>query len=102
MKVLSVSEFADFCKKKSPSCYIYATQNQQDSQCDNLRVVLKFPSVIINLKPDRICFANENDKLSVERVKFVKIYDDKPCVGTVFKIHSEGRNGDKVSTWLMD
>lgn len=102
MKNFSVSEFADFCKKKSPSCYIYATQNQQDSQYDSLRMILRFQSVIINLKPDRICFVNENDKLSVEGVKYVRVYEDKPCVGTVFKIYSEGRNGDKVSTWIMD
>ena len=102
MKVLSVSEFAEFCKKKQPSCYIYATQNQQDSQCDCLRMVLRFQTVIINLKPDRICFVNEHDKLNVERVRCVQIYEEKPCVGTVFKIHSAGTDGDVVSTWLMD
>lgn len=102
MKVLSVSEFAEFCKKKQPSCYIYATQNQQDSQCGCVRLVLRFNNVIINLKPDRICFMNEHDKLNVERVKCVQMFNDIPCVGIVFKIHSEGTKGDVVSTWIMD
>jgi hypothetical protein len=65
-------------------------------------MVLRFQTVIINLKPDRICFVNEHDKLNVERVSYVQIYEEKPCVGTVFKIRSAGTDGDVVSTWLMD
>ena len=45
---------------------------------------------------------NEHDKLNVERVRCVQIYDEKQCVGTVFKIRSAGTDGDVVSTWLMD
>lgn len=102
MKVLSLSEFADFCYEKKPSCYIYATQNQLNAPQDYLRMVLRFPTVIINLKPDRICFVNEHDKLSVESVKCVQVYEDRPCVGTIFKIHSGGKDGESVTTWLMD
>lgn len=102
MKILSVSEFAEFCKKKEPSCYIYSTQNQQNCQCDCLRMVLRFHTVIIGLKPDRISFANEHDKLNVEMVRYVQVYEEKPCVGTVFKICSVGTDGEVVSTWLMD
>lgn len=98
MADLSVSEFASFCKERNPSCFIYATENQSSAQ--NPRMVLRFDSIIINLKPDRICFKNECDKMNIERVKFVRVYDDKPCVGTVLKIHCEGTDTD--ITLLMD
>ena len=102
MKVLSVSEFAEFCKKKQPSCYIYATQNQQDSQRNCLRVVLRFQTVIINLKPDRICFLNELDKLSFECVKEVHMFDDRPSIGTIFSIVCTECGDDVEYTFIAD
>lgn len=102
MKKLSVSEFAEFCIAKKPSSYIYATSNQQDAQENYIRMNLIFHTVIINLKPDRICFANEHDRMSVEMVKYVQVYEEKPCVGTVFRIYSNGNGGDKVSVWIME
>lgn len=98
MRFLSLSEFAEFCACRGRSCYIYSTQNQPDAEHDMLRFTMRFNSIIINLKPDRICFKNDCDSLNIEQVKDVVVYDDRPCIGTIFKV----RAGDSVYTWLMD
>lgn len=98
MRVLSLSEFAEFCMRRGCSCYIYSTQNQPAAEHDMLRCTLRFHSIIINLKPDRICFRNDYDSLNIEQVKDVVVYDERPCIGTIFKV----RAGDSVYTWLMD
>lgn len=102
MKKLSVSEFADFCKEKNPSCYILSSVNQEQLQHSGIYAVFRFHKIIINLNPDRICFVNEHDKLNIEHVKSVKIYDDKPCVGTVFKIYCDNAGAQSVLTLVMD
>lgn len=100
MRKISVSEFSRYCREKNPSCYIYLTDNQSD-ECysPTMKATMRFSDVIINLKPDRICFSNVCDKLSFERVKEVQMFDDKPSFGTVFNIVCA--NGKSVSTYTM-
>lgn len=86
MRSISVSEFSRFCREKKPSCYIYLTDNQNESYSPTMKMAMRFDDVIINLKPDRICFSNACDKLSFERVKEIQMFDDKKGFGIVFNI----------------
>lgn len=96
-----MSEFANYCDRKRPSYYIYATENQQPSSMAYVRITLKFDRVKIMLKPNVICFANEHDKLCLFDVQDVQVFDEKPCVGTVFRIRFKG-GGRPESVWIMD
>ena len=102
MRILSVSEFSKYCSDVSPACYIYATDNQDDKYSHTMRMTLRFPKVIINLKPDRICFVNELDKLSFESVKEIHMFDDKPSIGTVFNIVCMECGNDVAYTFIAD
>ena len=102
MRILSVSEFSKYCSDVSPVCYIYATDNQGDKYSHTMKMTLRFSRVIINLKPDRICFMNELDKLSFECVKEVRMFDDKPSIGTVFSIVCKECGNDVAYTFIAD
>lgn len=103
MRVLSVSEFSQYCAAKRPDCYIYATDNQGARvPLPSVKATLRFKEVIISLKPDRICFFNELDKLCFERVKEVQMFDDKPSIGTVFNIVCAERGTDVAYTFIAD
>ena len=101
MRILSMSEFANYCGIKRPSYYIYATENQPASSVVYVRMVLKFNTVKTMLHPNVICFANEHDKMCLFDVQDIQVFDEKPCVGTVFRIRFKG--GDRPdSVWIMD
>lgn len=102
MKVLSVSEFSKYCADNQPDCYIYATDNQRERFSPSIKAVLRFKNVIINLKPDRICFRNELDKLCFECVKEVQILDDRPSIGTIFNIVCAEPGTDVTYTLIAD
>lgn len=102
MRILSVSEFSKYCNDVSPVCYIYATDNQSDKYSHTMKMTLRFSKVIINLKPDRICFMNELDKLFFECVKEVHMFDDKPSIGTVFSIICMDGGNEVAYTFIAD
>lgn len=103
-KDLSVWEFSEFCAEQKPQCFIYASENQPDYPHDALLINARFQRVVIvaGLCPNRICFISDTAQISVERVKFVRVYDEKPCVGTVLKIFSKSTEHKSPSVWLMD
>lgn len=102
MKILSVSEFSRFCEEIKPVAYIYSTDNQPGARQHPLRASLRFSKIIISLKPDRICFINDLDKLCFERVKEVRLRDDKPSIGTVFSIICDEQGRDIAYTLIAD
>ena len=96
-----MSEFANYCEMKRPSYYIYATENQPAPSAAHVRMVLEFDKVKTMPHPNVVCFANEHDSMCLFDVQDIQIFDEKPCVGTVFRIRFRG--GDKPdSVWIMD
>ncbi len=102
MRILSVSEFSRYCDDVNPMCYIYATDNQGKKYSHTMKLNLRFTKIIINLKPDRICFLNELDKLSFECVKEVHMFDDRPSIGTIFSIVCTECGDDVEYTFIAD
>lgn len=102
MKVLSVSEFSEYCSKQVSPSYIYSTENQQDGLSASASMVLRFDSVIINLKPSRICFLNKESRLSFDGVKEVQMLNNNPVIGIFFRIVC-GCGGTKTTyTMIQD
>lgn len=56
MKELTLREFSDYCKQVSVREFVYSTENQKEGEFANVKVDLKFPSMISMLAPDRLCF----------------------------------------------
>lgn len=102
MRVISVSEFSRFCKTSSTECYVYSTDNQKDCYSPSMKITMRFPEVIINLKPNRICFKSGADMLCFEGVKEVQMFDDKPSIGIVFNIVCADMGKEVLYTLIAD
>ena len=88
MRILTVSEFEDWCRSNAPSQIIYASSNQKFTGC--IRVSLRFDRVIVCPELRQIWFGSGNDSVFINTVKEVHMFDDVKRVGTVFDIVCEG------------
>lgn len=86
LNVMSLSEFSEYCSKQVSPSYIYSTENQQDGLLASVSMVLRFDSVIINLKPNRICFLNGESKICFNGVKEIQMLNNNPMIGVFFRI----------------
>lgn len=87
MRVLTVSEFEDWCRSNTPAQIIYASSNQQFRE--SVQASLRFDRVIVCPELRRIWFGNGNDSVFFNTVKEVHMFDDVKRIGTVFDIVCE-------------
>ena len=88
MRILSITEFEDWCRAKAPTQFIYASSNQESVGC--VRVSLRFDRVIVCPEIRQIWFGcghgGEKSSVFVNSVKEIHMHDDVKRVGTVFDI----------------
>lgn len=86
MEKLSLTGFKFMCEQLAPVEFVFDTCNQDSNIISDIKMVSKYTSVIVTLKPDRICFKNEFGILCFSRVKNVLYHDDLAGIGYVFEI----------------
>ena len=87
MVKLSVRQFKEACDSLLATEFIFASENQPWNKVEHtLSVKLTFKIMLIALNPNTICFKNGDDYLKLDRVKCVKMYDEKCMIGAVFTV----------------
>ncbi len=86
MRVLSISEFAEWTRTAVEKSYILSTENNANLFPFAAKMTLRMPDVIPSPFTERIMFRNQKDIICFERVKEVHMYDDVESIGTVFDL----------------
>lgn len=87
MENLSVREFKKVCDALSPKQFIFSSENQfWDKVEHTAKVKLTFTIMLIAFNPNAICLKNKDDFLRLDRVKSIKMSDEKSILGAVFTI----------------
>lgn len=102
MKVLSVSEFDECCRKQVSPIYIFSNKNQHSECIPATHTVLRFTSVVTSLQPNRVCFMNQESKICFEGVKEIKMHDNDPAIGKIFEIVCACGATENSYTMLLD
>lgn len=91
MKKMSVREFKDFCEQESTSQYIFDTGNQSWNRVeDPLRLKLVFHTMLVAFSPNAICFRGGENSLCLQRVRNIRMTEEKTALGWVFHIVCSG------------
>lgn len=87
MQNLSVREFKNMCDTLSPKQFIFLSENQPWNKVEHtIKVKLTFKIMLIAFNPNAICFKNSDDFICLDRVKRIKMSDEKSMLGTIFTI----------------
>jgi len=102
LNVMSLSEFSEYCSKQVSPSYIYSTENQGDGFTPSASMVMRFNKVIINLKPNRICFISDESNLIFDGVKEVQMLNNNPAIGKFFRIICSCGATEYTHTMILD
>ena len=84
---LSVRQFKETCNSLSATEFIFSSENQPWNKVEStLKVKMTFTIMLIASNPNTICFKNGDDYLKLDRVKCVKMADEKCMIGAVFTV----------------
>ena len=95
MRVMSVSEFADWQKTCDRRVFILDTDNNAWLKAQPFHGCLRFPKMIVSPFPGRVAFLDGDNLLCLERVKEVHMYDRRGKVGSVFDVICRTPLGDR-------
>lgn len=101
MRILSVSEFAEWDRQHAPSEYIFSTENNGWASADCAILTARYSGALIGSGLNRICFRDNRNSLCLERIKEVRMYDDKESIGVVFEVVCAGKR-ERVFRFLAD
>lgn len=104
MQNLSIQEFKKVCDALSPTQFIFSSENQSWHQVEHtIRAKLTFTIMMIAFNPNTICLKNHTDSLCLNRVKSIKINDEKSMLGTIFTVicGDSGSNSKDVAYTII-
>lgn len=102
MRKMNVAEFRKFCELFGEAEFICSTENQRVSAMETVRACLRFNQVKVSFPPQMVHFIGSAGDMWISDVTAVDVYKEKPCVGTVVKIHSGYGKYQRTTVWLMD
>ena len=87
MQNLSVREFKSLCDSISPKQFIFSSENQDWNKVEhNIRVKTTYTIMMIGFNPNTICLKNSTDYLCLDRVKGIKLNDERSMLGMIFTV----------------
>ena len=87
MKKLSLPEFRDYCDTLSFRTIILSTVNQSWHSVDSTySASLEFNQIIISFNPNIIYLRDKRNSLQLNKVKTIKLSEDKCLLGKVFTV----------------
>ena len=95
MRDMTVSEFYEYCMSSGKTNYIYATDNQKGYDFNSVRLSLRFENMSIGTSKNKLLLFNESCKMSLNDIIKIVLYDERPCIGTVFVITYKERHGNE-------
>lgn len=101
MRVLSVAEFGRYCKESGVNWYLFSTSNQEQYWYP-IGMALRFSSMYVGLKPNRICLLNDSRNLiRFERVREVRVNENAPGVRFKFDVVCLDEGDNEVSYTVL-
>lgn len=102
--LLSVREFKEVCDALSLKQFIFSTENQAWNKVEHtIKAELTFTVMVIAFNPNAIFLKNSTNYLCFDRVKSIKMSDEKSLLGAVFTIicGDSGNNSNDVTYTII-
>ena len=103
-RVMSVGELKRYYEGRSVRRILFCTENQSWDKVEHTaKVKLTFTIMLIAFNPNAICLKNKDDFLRLDRVKSIKMSDEKSMLGAVFTIicGDLGNNSNDVAYTII-
>lgn len=104
MRILSMTEFNDFCKSMSFT-YIYDTENQQNGDLEDVKIVQRYNRVVCMWNPNRIMFESDQGSFCINRIKRITLREMKYIRSYTLSITCGAQNDsneDSCHTFVID
>ena len=104
MLKLSLGEFRTRLNAMTDRTFVYDSRNQPDGRTGHL-VSTRYDTAQLFLKPDSVCFKNDNGFFCLRNPRWASIDESEPAVGTIITIgcaDAPGSGDETTYVFLAD
>ncbi len=102
-KIVSVSDFKEYCDNNKPHSVIYRTDNQEwYDTFDPCKIQITFPIILIFTNPSVVYLKSGDNFIYFDSVKSVEVDTESTILGTIFKLYcGEPSNDEDETTYTL-